>query len=255
MPSSNLHIDPSAQVSIDASLSPRCFIGANVSIIGRCNFKLKVRVEPNVVVYGPIEVDENTYIGSNSVLGFPERQALNEIQKIGSYNIIEKALTRIGKNVVIRTNCVLYSGVIAEDDVKFGHNCMIREQVTIDKRTVIGTNSVIDGDSIIGKDVSIQTGVYIPTNTLIEDHVFLGPCCVLTNDLYMSRKPYKLRGPIIREYASIGANATIFPGVEIGEGAVIGAGAVVRGNVPPRTVFVGVPAKKLKEVPPDWQIS
>jgi len=251
--SSNLHIDPSAQVSIDTSLSHRCFIGANVSIIGRCNFKSKVRIEPNVVIYGPIEVDENTYIGSNSVLGFHDRQALKEIQKIESYNTIGKALTRIGKNVVIRTNCLLYSGVIVQDDVKFGHNCMIRENTSIDRRTVIGTNTVIDGDSIIGKDVSMQTGVYIPTNTIIEDHVFLGPYCVLTNDLYMSRKPYKLKGPVIREYASIGANATIFPGVEVGEGAVIGAGAVVRGNVPPRTVFVGVPAKKLKEVPPDWQ--
>jgi acetyltransferase-like isoleucine patch superfamily enzyme len=114
---------------------------------------------------------------------------------------------------------------------------------------------VIDGDSVIGKDVSMQTGVYVPTNSVIEDHVFLGPYCVLTNDLYMSRKPYELKGPIIREYASIGANATIFPDVEIGEGAAVGAGAVVRKDVPPRAVFVGVPAKKLKDVPSDWKIS
>lgn len=255
MSSSNVHIDPSANVSIDTSLSPKCFIGANVSIIGRCNFNSNVRAEPNVVVYGPVEIDEYTYIGSNSVVGFPNRRVLNEIRKKGSYAVEEKALTRIGKSVVIRTNCVLYSGVIVDDGVKFGHNCMVRERVSIGKRTLIGTNSVIDGDTIIGKDVSMQTGVYVPTNTVIEDHVFLGPYCVLTNDLYMSRKPYKLKGPIIRGNASIGANATIFPDVEIGEGAVIGAGAVVRGDVPPRTVFVGVPAKKLKEVPPDWHMS
>ena len=252
---SNVHIDPSAHVSIDTSLSPGCFIGANVSIIGRCKFNSNVRVEPNVVAYGPIEVDDNTYIGSNSVLGFPNKQALNEILKKGSHTNVEKALTRIGKSVVIRTHCVLYSGVIVEDDVKFGHNCMVRERTSIGKRTVIGTNSVIDGDSDIGKDVSMQTGVYVPTNSVIKDHVFLGPYCVLTNDLYMSRKPYVLKGPIIREYASIGANATIFPDVEIGEGAVVGAGAVVRRGVPARTVFVGVPAKKLKDVPPDWKIS
>ena len=249
-----MHIDPSAQVSIDASLSPGCFIGANVIIVGRCNFNSNIRVEPNVVVYGPIEVDENTYIGSNSILGFPDREALNQILKKGSNATLEKALTRIGKDVVIRTNCVLYSGVIVEDGVKFGHNCMVRERTSIGKRTVIGTNSVIDGDSVIGKNVSMKTGVYIPTNTVIEDHVFLGPCCVLTNDLYMSRKSYELKGPIIREYASIGANATIFPDVEIGEGAAVGAGAVVRKDVPPRSVFVGVPAKKLKDVPSDWKI-
>jgi acetyltransferase-like isoleucine patch superfamily enzyme len=252
---SNVHIDPSANVSVDTSLSPGCFIGANVSIIGRCKFNSNVRVEPNVILYGPIEVENNTYVGPNSVLGFPHRRALDVLLKKGSFDTVDMALTQIGKSVVIRTNCVLYSGVIIEDGVKFGHNCMVREGTSIGKRTMIGTNSVIDGDSVIGKDVSMQTGVYVPTNSVIEDHVFLGPYCVLTNDLYMSRKPYELKGPVIREYASIGANATIFPDIEIGEGAVVGAGAVVRENVPPRTVFVGVPAKKLKDVPSDWKIS
>ncbi|MDH5770370.1 MAG: hypothetical protein OEZ25_03685, partial [Candidatus Bathyarchaeota archaeon] len=78
--------------------------------------------------------------------------------------------------------------------------------------------------------------------------------CVLTNDLFLMQKKYELKGPTVKSGASIGANATIFPSITIGEGAVVGAGAVVRKDVPPRVIVAGVPAKKLKDVPPDWNI-
>jgi acetyltransferase-like isoleucine patch superfamily enzyme len=100
--------------------------------------------------------------------------------------------------------------------------------------------------------VSIQTGVYICTYSTVEDGVFLGPCCVLTNDKYVYQKPYKLLGPTVKRGASIGANALLFPGVTVGEGAVVGSQAMVNSDVPARTVVVGIPAKKIKDVPEDW---
>ena len=72
----------------------------------------------------------------------------------------------------------------------------------------------------------------------------------MTNDKYPIRKKYELMGPIIRRGASIGANATILPGVEIGEGALVAAGALVTHNVPPWKLAIGFPAK-IKDLPDD----
>jgi len=68
------------------------------------------------------------------------------------------------------------------------------------------------------------------------------------------RKEYDLTGPTIEAGSSIGANATILPGIRVGKGAIVGAGAVVTKDVPPRTIVTGVPAKIFKEVPDDFKI-
>jgi len=100
----------------------------------------------------------------------------------------------------------------------------------------------------------MQTGVYIPTNCKIEDSVFLGPHCVLTNDKYVAqKKTTKLVGPTIRRGASIGANSVLMASVEVGEGSIVGAHSLVMRDIPPRSIYVGVPAKKLRKVPAGWR--
>jgi len=127
--------------------------------------------------------------------------------------------------------------------LKTGHNVVIREMTKIGDNVLIGTNTVIDGSVSIGSNVSIQSNVYIPTNTVIEDNVFLGPCSVLANDKYPIRVEYGLKGPRLRKGASVGANATILPDVEIGEGAMVAAGALVTKDVPAWKLAIGTPAK------------
>jgi acetyltransferase-like isoleucine patch superfamily enzyme len=100
----------------------------------------------------------------------------------------------------------------------------------------------------------IQAGAYITAYTTVEEHVFVAPCVVTTNDNFMGRTERRLellRGPTIRRGARVGGGATLCPGVEIGEEAFVGAGAVVTRDVPPRTVVVGSPARVLREVPED----
>jgi len=149
----------------------------------------------------------------------------------------------------------IYSQVTVGDDVSLGHNVLVREKVSIGDGSKLGTSVVVDGTTSIGSHVSIQTGVYICTYSTIEDCVFLGPCSVLTNDRYVTQKPFKLIGPTVKKGASIGANALLFPGVTVGEGAIVGAQAMVNVNVPPRTIFAGVPAKKIRDLPEDWRSS
>ena len=95
---------------------------------------------------------------------------------------------------------------------------------------------------------------YVTAYCTLEEHVFIAPCVVTTNDNFMGRteKRHELRkGPTIRRGARVGAGAVLCPGVEIGEEAFVGAGAVVVKDVQPRVVVVGNPARVLREVPPD----
>lgn len=149
----------------------------------------------------------------------------------------------LGTNATVRTGTIIYADVAIGDDFSTGHNALVREQTVIGDSVLVGTQSVIDGYSEIGSHVSIQTGVYIPSHTTISDNVFLGPRCVLTNDPYPIRKDVDLAGPVIKDGASIGANATILPGVTVGENAFVAAGAVVTEDVPENTLAVGVPAE------------
>jgi len=178
-----------------------------------------------------------------------------KIQKnvsIGVFPLDSKGLVEIGDNSLIRWGTIIYKNVKIGSKFKTGHHVLIRENTIIGKNVVVGTLSVIDGNTKIGNNVSIQTGVYIPMNTLIEDDVFIGPHAILTNDKYMinpqvySKRPV-LKGPIIRRGSRIGAGAIILPGVEIGEYSIVGAGAVVTKNVPPYSVVVGNPARKIKD--------
>jgi len=210
-----------------------------------------VLIDSNAVIYGPVSLAEGTYVGPNCVIGFPDSQELNRLLR--SHSSSNKARTSLGRGCIIRSGSAIYSNVKAGDSVMFGHNVLIRSGVTIGKGTKVGTNVVVDGESSIGSDVSIQTGVYICTYSTVEDGVFLGPYCVFTNDKYMMQKPFKLVGPIVKKGASIGANALLFPAVTIGEGAVVGAQALVTGDIPPRTVFAGIPARKISDVPADWR--
>jgi acetyltransferase-like isoleucine patch superfamily enzyme len=232
-------------------------VGENVNLYGPVTLGDGVWLEPNVTVFGPVEIGKGTYVGPSCVLGFPDRGEFTEMLKSRSREVrtgIGK-VTRVGEDVQLRSNCVLYSGTTVGDRVRFGHNAMVRESVVIGDGSLVGTNAVIDGNCTLGRHVSVQTGVYVSTYTTIEDYVFLGPCCTLINDKYVTQAPYELKGPTVRKGASIGANAVIFPGVEVGEGAVVGAGAVVTKDVPSKVIVAGVPAARLKDVPKSWKTS
>ena len=148
----------------------------------------------------------------------------------------------IGRESTIRSGAIIYPDVRIGDRLSTGHNVLIREGTTIGDDVVVGTNTVIDGATTVGSGVSLQTGVYIPRETTIGDDVFLGPHAVLTNDPYPIRQDVDLVGPIIEAHVSVGANATLLPGVAVGEGSFVAAGAVVTEDVPPNRLAVGAPA-------------
>jgi acetyltransferase-like isoleucine patch superfamily enzyme/dTDP-4-dehydrorhamnose 3,5-epimerase-like enzyme len=106
-------------------------------------------------------------------------------------------------------------------------------------------HTFVENEVVIGDRVTIKSGVQLWDGIVLEDDVFVGPNATFTNDKFPRSRHYHEQFPItrVRKGASIGANATILPGVEIGERAMVGAGAVVTRNVPPDTIVVGNPAR------------
>lgn len=103
----------------------------------------------------------------------------------------------------------------------------------------------IENDVVVGDRVTVKCGVQLWDGVEVEDDVFIGPNVTFTNDLFPRSRRYQdaVRRTRIRAGASIGANATLLPGIEIGAHAMIGAGAVVTRSVPPHAIAVGNPAR------------
>jgi UDP-2-acetamido-3-amino-2,3-dideoxy-glucuronate N-acetyltransferase len=143
---------------------------------------------------------------------------------------------------------VIDEGSIVADGVKIWHFSHIMPNCKIGENCNIGQNVVISPDVVLGKNVKIQNNVSIYTGVQCEDDVFLGPSMVFTN-VINPRSAVNRRGEysqtIVRKGASIGANATIVCGNNIGCYALIGAGAVVTKDVPNYALLVGNPARQI----------
>lgn len=126
--------------------------------------------------------------------------------------------------------------------------CVVLKDAVIGKNCNINCQVFIENDVIIGDNVTIKPGVQIWDGMTIEDNVFIGPNVTFTNDLKPRSKQYpeKFLRTTIKKNASIGANATILPGIVIGENAFVGAGSVVLKDIPDNTTWIGNPARQIQ---------
>ena len=144
---------------------------------------------------------------------------------------------------------------LVEDGVKLGDETRVWAFVHILPGAVIGEECnicdhvFIEGDVTIGDRVTIKCGVQVWDGLRIESDVFIGPNATFTNDPYpRSKQEFELLHTRVEEGATIGANATILPGITIGAKAMVGAGAVVTKDVPAKTLVLGNPARVIKEL-------
>ena len=137
---------------------------------------------------------------------------------------------------------------------QIGEGTRVWQYVVILPGAVIGrdgnicSHCFIENQVVVGDRVTVKCGVQLWDGVTLEDDVFVGPNATFTND----REPRSrnasatLLPTLVKKGASIGANATILPGLTIGEGAMVGAGAVVTKDVPPHTLVVGNPARVVR---------
>jgi UDP-2-acetamido-3-amino-2,3-dideoxy-glucuronate N-acetyltransferase len=151
-------------------------------------------------------------------------------------------------NYFAHETAIVDEGCTIAEGVKIWHFSHIMPNCIIGEKCNIGQNVVISPDVVLGKNVKIQNNVSIYTGVVCEDDVFLGPSMVFTNVINprsaVNRKNEYAK-TIVKKGASIGANATIVCGHDIGAFAFIGAGAVVTKNVPDYALLVGNPAKQI----------
>jgi UDP-2-acetamido-3-amino-2,3-dideoxy-glucuronate N-acetyltransferase len=146
------------------------------------------------------------------------------------------------------STAVIDEGCEIGEDVKIWHFSHIMTNCKIGNRCNLGQNVVVSPDVILGTNVKVQNNVSIYTGVICEDDVFLGPSMVFTNVINprsaINRKAEYAK-TTVKKGASIGANATIVCGNDIGRFAFIGAGAVVTKHVPDYALVVGNPARQV----------
>jgi acetyltransferase-like isoleucine patch superfamily enzyme len=200
-------------------------------------------VYPGTVLRAGVKVLENAVVGKQPTLS-PRSTTRRE----------PLPPTVIGDGTIVSTGAIVFAGTTIGDRVILGDQSCVRERVQIGDDVVVGRGSLIENDTTVGAMTKIQADAYITAYSTLEEHVFIAPCVVTTNDNWMGRSEKRfgnIKGPTIRRGARIGGGAILCPGIEIGEDAFVGAGAVVTKDVPPRVVVVGSPARVLRVVPDD----
>jgi len=150
-------------------------------------------------------------------------------------------------SVSIHSTAIVDEGCYIGEGTKVWHFSHIMPGCSIGKNCNIGQNVVVSPEVVLGNNVKVQNNVSIYSGVICEDDVFLGPSMVFTN-VINPRSAVNRRNQyaktMVKKGATIGANATIICGHDIGEYAFIGAGAVVTKNVKPYALVIGNPAKQ-----------
>ncbi len=164
-----------------------------------------------------------------------------------------RSTVRIHPTANIHASADVSQQAVIGPDVRIWHEAQIREGATIGANCVIGKGTYVDFDVVIGANSKLQNGVFVYHGVTVEEGVFLGPGVILTNDriprainvdgTQKRDSDWQVSSTRIKRGASIGAQATILPGITIGEFALVGAGAVVTRDVPAHGLVYGNPAR------------
>ncbi|WP_434743523.1 acyltransferase [Micromonospora sp. SH-82] len=151
----------------------------------------------------------------------------------------------LSPTVFVHPSADVEEGARVGDGTKIWHLAHVRSTARVGSGCVIGRNVYVDAEVVVGDLVKIQNNVSVYQGVTLEDEVFVGPCAVFTNDFRpRAQNPdWKITPTLVRRGASIGANATLVCGIEVGEYAMIAAGSVVTRDVAPYQLVAGNPAR------------
>jgi UDP-2-acetamido-3-amino-2,3-dideoxy-glucuronate N-acetyltransferase len=145
----------------------------------------------------------------------------------------------------VHPTAIVEDGSSIGDGTSVWHHSHVRSGAVIGSGCTLGKNVFIDSAAVVGNRVKIQNNVSVYSGVTLEDEVFVGPSAVFTNDLFprAASTTWEILPTVVRRGASIGANATIICGNDIGEYAAVGSGSVVTRPVLAHQLVVGNPAR------------
>ena len=147
----------------------------------------------------------------------------------------------------VHETAIVEDGVSLGDDTRVWHHCHLRHGAVIGARCNLGKNVFIDAGVRVGSRVKVQNNVSVYAGVTLLDDVFVGPSAVFTNDLFPRayNQGWQVVATVVGRGASIGANATVVCGRDIGPFAMVGAGSVVTRAVAAHALVVGNPARQI----------
>ena len=224
----------------ESDRAPGLLLGDDVELPDDVEIGGNVVIHPGTVVGAGVRLQDAAVVGKPLALGKRSTAARESPPP-----------AVIGAGATICAGAIVVAGAEVGSGAIVGDQAHVRERAVIGKDTVVGRGSAVENDVTIGDRVRIQTGCYITAYSTIEDDVFVAHGVTLTNDNTMARHSpdHEIKGATLRRACRVGGGVVLVPGVEVGEEAFVAAGAVVVGNVPPRAVVMGVPARQIREVP------
>jgi acetyltransferase-like isoleucine patch superfamily enzyme len=221
-------------------------LGSNVEIMEFAVIRDGVSIGNNVVIHPHVVIDPGVVIGDNVEI-FPGAYIGKQPKGPGlARKPVFEPFLRIGDNCSIGPHVVIFY------EVEIGNNCLLGDGASIREKCVVGDNCIISRyvtinyNTQIGNNTKIMDLSHITGNCSIGNNVFIAPNVGSANDNAIGTLPYdenKVKGPLVKDGASIGLGALLLPGVIIGENAIVGAGAVVTSDVPDRSLVMGIPAR------------
>jgi acetyltransferase-like isoleucine patch superfamily enzyme len=235
-------IDPAAEIGKNCTIGHGAVIEKGVRLGSGCE------IDHHAVIYEGTELGPACKVGAFAVLGKRPQPAPTSINKSDG----NLSPLRLGEGCIVGAHSVIYRGTRIGEKCLIADLSFVREDTEIGDYVIVGSHVTIENRVKIGSFTKIQSGAYITAALTIEDHVFIAPCVVTTNDNFMGRTQERFKhwgGATIRRGARVGADVILLPNVEIGEEAFVAAGSIVTRDVDPRTLVMGSPAKYSRDVP------
>lgn len=198
-----------------------------------------VRIGDRTIIYDNVTIEDGTVIANDCIIGEPTSGYYHD----ANYS---NPTTNIGKNSLIRSHSIIYSGSKFGEGFSTGHRVTIRENSIFGTNCAVGTLSDIQGHVTFGNYCRLHSNVHIGQGSKLGSFIFIYPYVVLTND---PTPPSNICiGPEVGDYSQIATMSVILPGIKIGKHALIGAGSIVSKNVNDYSLTLGNPAKHIKDV-------